>query len=115
MNPAEHNALLIIHLFSIIVMVACIFYAAAGAPETKKKVMMWSGIATLLAVLTGVRMWQALYGFHMGWPIVKLVCWLGLAAFAGIAYRRREKAGLWITLSLVLSAVALVMVYVRPF
>lgn len=115
MNPAEYNALHVIHVFSAIAMVATVFYATAAAESTKKKTMMWSGIATLLVLLTGIRMWQGIYSFAGIWPIVKIVCWLGLAAFAGIAYRRRAKAGLWINLSLVLSAIALVMVYVRPF
>jgi len=115
MNPAENNALHVIHVFSAIIMVATVFLATAGSANSKKKVMMWSGIATLLALLTGIRMWQAIYDFTGIWPIVKLVCWLGLSAFAGIAYRKREKAGLWINLSLILTAIALVMVYVRPF
>ncbi|MFH1500020.1 MAG: hypothetical protein ABII82_19595 [Verrucomicrobiota bacterium] len=115
MNPAEYNALHVIHVFAAIVMVATVFLATAGSVESKKKVMMWSGIATLLVLLTGIRMWQAIYSFAGIWPIVKIVCWLGLSAFAGIAYRKREKAGLWINLSLALTAIALVMVYVRPF
>jgi len=115
MNPAEYNALHIIHVFSAIGLVAATFYACAGAPETRKKTLMWSGIASLLVLLTGVRMWQSLYSFSSGWAVVKIVCWLGLSAFAGIAYKRRAKAGLWITLTLVLSLLALVMVYVKPF
>ena len=115
MNPAEYSALHIIHVFSAIVLVATVFYACAGAPETRKKVLMFSGIASLLVLLTGIRMWQSFYNFSGGWAVVKIVCWLGLSAFGGLAYKRRAKAGLWIMLSLVLSLVALVMVYVKPF
>jgi len=115
MNPAEYNALHIIHVFSAIALVATVFYACAGAPETRKKTLMLSGIASLLVLLTGVRLWQGLYNFTGGWAIVKVVCWLGLSAFGGIAYKRRAKVGLWITLSLVLSLLALAMVYVKPF
>ena len=115
MNPAESNALHIIHVFSAIALVATVFYAAAGAPETRKKALMWSGIASLLVLLTGIRMWQGLFHFSGGWAIVKLVCWLGLSAFAGLAYKRRAKAGLWITLTLVLSLLAVIMVYLKPF
>jgi hypothetical protein len=64
---------------------------------------------------TGIRMWQGFYQFQGGWPIVKIVCWLALSACAGVAYRRREKAGLWIVLSLIFALIALVMVYIRPF
>jgi hypothetical protein len=115
MNIHEYNSLHIIHVLASIGMIAATFYACAGAPETRKKTLMWGGIASLLVLLTGIRMWQALYEFAGGWAIVKLVCWLGLSAFTGIAFRRREKAGLWIQLSVVLGLVALVMVYVRPF
>lgn len=115
MNPAEYNALHIIHVFSVLIMGASVFYACAGAPETRKKTLMWSGIASLLALLTGGRMAQAIYHGMPGWIWVKLVCWLGLSAFVGLAYKRRAKASVWITLTAVLAAIALIMVYTRPF
>lgn len=115
MNPAEYNALHILHVLAVILMGATVFYAAAGAPETRKKTLMWSGIASLLAVLTGARMAQAIYHGMPGWIWVKLICWLGLSAFVGLAYKRREKAALWITLTVVLATIAVVMVYTRPF
>lgn len=114
-SPHEYNALRILHVLSVIVLVGTVFYACAGAPETRKKVLMWSGIASLLALLTGFRLWQGVHQFAGGWAVVKLVCWLGLSAFAGLAYRRRAQAGLWLKLTLVLTATALAMVYVRPF
>jgi hypothetical protein len=115
MNPQELNSLHILHVLSAMGLLGTTFYACAGAPETRKKVLMWSGIASLLVVLTGIRLWQGLYHFSGGWAWVKLVCWLGLSALGGIAYRRREKAGTWIILALALTAIALAMVYVRPF
>jgi hypothetical protein len=115
MNPHELSTLHIVHILSAIGAVGTIFYACAAAPETRKKVLMWSGITGLLLLLTGIRMWQGAYGFEGAWAVVKLVCWLGLSAFTGLAYRKREKAGLWIKLTVTLTALALVMVYVRPF
>lgn len=115
MNASELNVLHILHIFSAIVLVATTFYACAGAPETRKKILMYSGIASLLVLLTGIRMWQGLYGWAGGWVILKLVCWLGLSAFGGLAYRKREKAGLWIGLTLILTLTAVAMVYVKPF
>jgi hypothetical protein len=92
------------------------FYAFAGAPETKKRIAMYSGMAALLIVLTGVRMWQAQFGFALaGWIVLKLICWLGISAMAGLAYRRREQVRLWITLTCLFSAVAVIMAYVKPF
>ena len=115
MNPHELNALIITHVFSVIVLVGTVFYACAGAPETRKKVLMWNGIASLLVFLTGFRLWQGVYHFAGGWAIVKLVCWLGISAFAGFAYRRREKSCLWLMLTLVLALTAIAMVRIKPF
>jgi hypothetical protein len=115
MNPAEYNALHIIHVFSVLGMAGAVFYATAGAAETRKKVLMWSGIASLLALATGARMAFGIYHGMPGWVWVKLICWLALSAFVGVAYKRREKAGLWVWLTLIFAALALVMVYTRPF
>ena len=115
MSPQELNALHILHVFSAIGLVASVFYACAAAPETRKRLLMWSGVVTLLVLLTGARMWQSIYHFQGGWVWVKIFCWLGLSALGGIAYRKREKAGTWIFVSLVLTVTALAMVYVRPF
>ena len=115
MTFQELNALHILHVLSALGLVGTIFYACAGAPERRKKLLMWSGIASALVFLTGFRMWQGVFHFAGGWAIVKLVCWLGLSGLAGIAYRRQAKTGLWITLALVLAAIALVMVYLKPF
>ncbi len=115
MNPQELNLLHIVHILSVLGLTGATFYAFAGAPESRKRVMMWSGIASLLVLLTGFRMWQD-YHFHAGWWLmVKFVCWLGLSAMSGIAYRRRGATGLLIFVTLALLAVALVMVYLRPF
>ncbi len=112
----EYQALHFLHVFSVLLLAAYTFYAFAGpAQETKKKVMIITGIANLLILVTGIRMWQSIYGFApLVWIIVKLVCWLGFAGFAGMAYRRREKAGTFATISVVLLAVAVAMVYFQP-
>jgi hypothetical protein len=116
MNPQELNTLHIVHVLAVLGLTGATFYAFAGAPESRKRVLMWSGIASLLVFLTGLRMWQGLYHFHAGWWImVKFVCWLGLSAIGGIAYRRRGITGLLMFITLVLLATALAMVYVRPF
>jgi hypothetical protein len=115
MSLQEINALHIIHVFGAIGLMVSVFYACAADPGTRKKTMMWSGIASLLVLLTGVRMWQGLYHFHGVWVIVKLVCWLVLSGLSGVAYRRREKTPLWMTLALAAALIALVMVYTQPF
>lgn len=116
MNIQELNALHVIHVAAVLVMVAYTFFAFAGAPETKKRVIMITGIASVLVLLTGIRMWQGVFGFHaFGWIIVKIVCWLGLSALTGMAYRKRDKANGLMVVVLALAITALAMVYVKPF
>jgi len=115
MNAAELHSLHILHVLAVLVLIGTTFFACAAPADTRKRVLMWSGIASLLVLLTGLRLWQGVYGMAGVWAIVKLICWLGISAFAGVAYRRREKAKLWIALTLALAALALVMVYVKPF
>lgn len=115
MNPNESIALHIIHVLSAIILIAFTFLAFAAADSSRKKVMIWTGIANLLILATGVRMWQGMYGFSGGWVIVKLVAWLGLAAIAGIAFRKREKCGGLMWAALALATIAIVMVYAKPF
>ena len=116
MSSQEYSALHIIHVASVLILFGFTFFAFAAAADTRKRVMIWTGVANLLIILTGIRMWQALYGFQpLGWIIVKLIVWLGLAAIAGLAYRKREKIGVWTGLSLVLGIISVVMVYAQPF
>ncbi|MDE3084612.1 MAG: hypothetical protein KGJ37_05260 [Verrucomicrobiota bacterium] len=115
MNPHEYNILHIVHVASVIGLAGATFYAFAGVPETRKRVIMWSGIASLLVLLTGLRMWQTIYHFHGGWVVVKLVCWLGVSSIGGVAYRRRGAAGLLMVITLALLITAVAMVYVKPF
>jgi hypothetical protein len=115
MNPNENISLHVLHVASAFLLVGCTFYAFAGPPETRKKILAWSGVFSLLAVATGLRLWQGLYGFHGGWAIVKLVCWLGLSAIAGMAYRKRDRVHLLLLVTVVLAVTAIAMVYVKPF
>jgi hypothetical protein len=116
MNPQELNSLHIVHVTSALGLIGATFYAFAGAPETRKKALMWGGIAALLILLTGLRLWQGLH-FGLGglWIYVKFICWLGLSTIGGIAYRRREKARLLAVIAILLAATAVAMAYVKPF
>ncbi len=116
MNIHELNALHLIHVAAVLVLIAYTFFAFAGPVETKKRVMMITGIATTVVLLTGIRMWQGLFGFApLGWIFVKLVCWLGLSALTAFTYRKRDKANLLMIVALALAITALAMVYVKPF
>jgi hypothetical protein len=116
MNPHEYITLHVIHVAAALVLMGYTFYALAAAPETRKRALLWTGGASLVMLLTGLRMWQGIYEFApAGWLVVKVICWLGLTALAGIAYRRRELAGKLAWVALVLVVTALVMVYLKPF
>jgi uncharacterized membrane protein SirB2 len=114
MNPLYYSLL---HVFSLFVLVAHTFMAFANpAPENRKRTMMITGVATLLVLISGFGLLSKLHANQFsGWVIVKLICWLGLSALAGIAYRKphaRERLAL---LALIFVLVALLMVYVVRF
>jgi hypothetical protein len=116
MNASELNLLHVVHVASVVVLIAYTFFAFAGAPETRKRVLAITGVASLLVLLTGIRMWQGAFHFSMaGWVIVKPVCWLGLSALTGVAYKRRNAANTLMVVALLLAVVALIMVYYKPF
>jgi hypothetical protein len=116
MNPNELNALHFLHVAGVIVLTAYTFYAFAAPAASRKRVLIATGIASLVVLLTGIRMWQGLYDFAiMSWLIIKIVCWLGVSALTGMAYRQREKAGRLMTIAILLLVVAVAMVYLRPF
>ncbi|HYP17316.1 MAG TPA: hypothetical protein VEQ65_08910 [Opitutus sp.] len=105
----------VLHVLSVFTLAGYTFYAFAAPAETRKRVMMITGIASLLALVGGFGLQAKLnYGFP-GWLIVKLVCWLGLSALAGMGYKRRGAAGALAVVALALVAVAVVMVYTKPF
>jgi hypothetical protein len=115
MSPFELNLLHVLHVASVVVLLAYTFYGFAAAPQCKKSVMIITGVATLLILLTGIRMWQGMFNFvFMGWIAVKIACWLALAGLAGIGFRKRDNAGVWMTVLLLIALIALVMVYWKP-
>ena len=116
MNPSEFNILHIFHLSSVLILIGLTFYAFAGAPETRKRVLMLAGIASLLVLGSGFRMWQAQFGFVLaGWILVKFLCWLGISAFSALAYRRRDKTVLFAIVTVVLAVIAVTMAITKPF
>ena len=116
MSPAEFNFLHIFHISSVLLLIGATFYAFGAPPQTKTRVAILSGVAALLVLLSGFRMWQTQFGMApVGWVVVKFVCWLAIASFSSLAYRQRDRAWLWITLTIVLAVVAVTMAYLKPF
>jgi hypothetical protein len=106
---------LVLHLSSVFVLLGYTFYAFAAPAETRRRVMMISGTAALLVIVSGFAMLGKLHLGFPGWAIVKLVCLCGIAAITGIAYRRRSMADLFMIIAFGLAITAVAMVYVRPF
>ena len=113
MSPTVYYVL---HVVSLLLLTGYTFYAFAAPAETRKKVLMITGIASLLMLVSGFGLISKIYANNFtGWMIVKMVCWLGLSGLAGMAYRRREKAKLFATIAVALAFVAVLMVYTKPF
>jgi len=115
MSPSELSLLHVLHVASVVTLIAFTFYGFAAAPNRRKLVLITTGISALIVLLTGIRMWQGMYAFHGGWVIVKLVCWLALSGLAGIGFRKRDQTGLFMTIILAIAVIALVMVYYQPW
>jgi hypothetical protein len=105
----------ILHVFSLLVLTGFTFYAFAAPAEARKKVMIFTGIASLLMFVSGFGLITKLLGVGQGaWPLwvwIKLVAWLGLSSLAGIGFRRRSAATMLMVIALVLIFVALYAVY----
>src|SRR3954462_10187281 len=105
----------ILHVTSIMVLTGYTFYAFAAPEGTRKRVMMITGIASILALIGGFGLKAKLgYGWP-GWLIVKIVCGLALSGLAGMGYRKRSAAGVLAAIVLLLAFIAIVMVYTKPF
>jgi uncharacterized membrane protein SirB2 len=106
----------ILHILSLIVLIAHTFMAFANpAPENRRQTVIITGVAALLMFISGFGMLTLnQIPFATGWVIVKLFCWLGLAAQAGVVYRRPQLRGLLSYAALAFVALAVTMVYFRP-
>jgi hypothetical protein len=111
----SQTTLLVIHLSSIFVLLGYTFYAFAAPAETRKRVMMITGVATLVVLMTGGAMLGKMHLGFPGWAIVKFVCALGLGCMGSFAFRRRAQADAFMLVTLALAITAVAMVYVRPF
>ncbi len=111
MHPTFYHVL---HVFSLLVLTGYTFYAFSAPAETRKKVLMITGIASVLALVSGFGLMSKLYSNQLaGWMIVKLVCWLGLSALTGMGYRMRAKAPVFMAVAIALVFVAVLSVYTK--
>lgn len=82
----------VLHLFSAVMLAGVAFAALANPlPERRRTILMWSGVAALVTLVSGFGLLGiGRFGFP-GWVFVKLAAWLALAAIAGIAFRRPQQ------------------------
>ncbi len=105
---------LFLHLVGVILLVGFTFYAFAGPNiKTKKWILSLAGIASLVVLVSGFGMMPR-WGFP-GWMLVKIIAWLGLSAFGGVAYRRQGLRKVLMLISLILIIGAVWAVTFKPF
>jgi hypothetical protein len=112
MSPTFYH---ILHVSSLLIVFGYTFYAFSAPAETRKRVLMITGVMSLLMLVAGFGLITKLRIGFPGWIIVKIVCWLGLSAMAGIAYKRRAQANTLMLVTLALAIIAVLMVYLKPF
>lgn len=105
----------IFHLGAIFVLLGYTFYAFAAPAETRKGVLMITGVMSLLVLVSGFGLLHTLQLGFPGWAIVKLVCWLALSAIGGIAYKRRNDSNLLMMIAFAFAITAVALVYLKPF
>lgn len=112
MSPVFYQ---ILHVFAALVLTGCTFYAFAAPAGSRKKVLMVSGIASLVVLVAGFGLLSKLYNNQFAaWVIVKIVAWLGLSALTGIAFRRRSAVPALMAVTLALVFAAVYAVYAKP-
>jgi hypothetical protein len=112
MSPTVYH---IIHLVSLFVLFGYTFYAFAAPAETRKKVLMITGIASVLVLVSGFGLVSKIYSnkFEL-WMVIKLGAWFGLSALTGFGYRRRGAVGVLSVIAVALVVLAVAMVYLKP-
>ena len=105
----------LMHVGGVIILTGYTFRAFAAPPDTRKGTLAISGILALVVLVGGFGLLTRLDLGFPGWVMVKLGCWLGLAARTGLGYRMAGLRSLWSVLASALVLIAVYMVYVRPF
>ena len=110
----DHIAILrILHVLGILLLTGITFAAFADpAPSRRRRILMGAGLCSLVAMIAGFGLQGVLKTGFPTWLMVKIVCWLGLSAMAGMAFRKTGLIPVWTALTVVFLLTALVMIYV---
>ena len=106
----------VLHLFSVMMLASITFQAlAAPRPELRRPILMRSGVFALLSFVSGFGLLGTMgFGFS-GWIIVKLACWVALAALTGLAFRRPSQSRSLSVIAVLALFLAVSMVVLKPF
>lgn len=109
----------IMHILSLLLLTGYAFAAFANpSPERRRTSAMITGVLSLLVLVGGFGLKAKLPELRTEWPgwlIVKIVCWLGVTALAGMVYRRPIMAKPFQYATIAMIALAVWLVFVRPF
>jgi uncharacterized membrane protein len=107
-----------LHVAAAFLLVGVTFFTFASPkpPEKRRRVLTIVGILSLIMLVGGFGLVSKVYGnsWHV-FIIIKLVCWLGLSAMAGLAYSKPAQVRSFAYLSRLFVLVALWAVYFKPF
>ncbi len=104
----------LLHVGAMVLLTAFIFQTFANPdPKNKKRTGMITGILALVMLIGGFGLLTVLRTGFPWWVIVKLVCWFGLVAISGLAYRKPERIPLLTALASALILIAIGSVYFR--
>jgi uncharacterized membrane protein SirB2 len=113
MNPLIYYFL---HVFSIVLLAGFTFAIVANPQKHLKKLMaILTGVLAVVALVAGAGLMSKVHNndWAQGWVIVKLICWLFLAAMGGMAYKKSKS---FVYTGIVAAVgIAIYMVYFKPF
>ena len=106
----------IIHIFSVLLLVGLTFGAfAAPDPDRRKKTLMFTGILSMVVLITGLGLMGILHVDKHGWIGIKILSWLVLSALAGLSFRFKDKIDLLQKVAIIVIAIAVIVVSTKPF
>ncbi len=112
----DQTLYILVHVFCVLMLVGGTFQAiAAPSAENRARLVRNTGIFGLLLFVAGFGAFAKGEYESFGWLGVKAVCAIALTMLAPLAFKRPERTGRLTPVLLVVLALALFMVYYKPF
>jgi hypothetical protein len=104
----------VLHVASMVLLASFTFQSFANPdPKNRKRSAMITGILSLLMLVGGFGLVAVLKVGFPWWVLVKLVCWLGLSALGGLAFRKPARIPMLRSTVIALVVLAISTVYFR--